>query len=127
MINEAAMTFGRKLRQLREELGWSQDELGERAGLHGRHVGRLEIGGALPGTATLLALARALGASIDGLLGNDQERRSTVRPEAAQDRELGRRMRQLARLPEEERRAIFAVIEAFAARRRRGGRPRSGA
>jgi transcriptional regulator with XRE-family HTH domain len=120
------MTFGQKLRRLREELGLSQDALGERAGIHGRHIGRFEIGGAMPRAETVVALARALGTSIDSLLRDDEPGASAGGPSPARDPELMRRLRQVERLPETDRRAIYAVIDAFVAKRRRRGRPGGG-
>jgi len=34
--------FGKKIRQLRQEKGWSQEELGEKAKLHRTYIGMIE-------------------------------------------------------------------------------------
>jgi transcriptional regulator with XRE-family HTH domain len=114
------MRFGDKLRALREQRHLSQNELGALAGLHGRHIGRFEIGGSLPGAGSVVAVARALGVSTDYLLRDELEE-----PEIGMmtiSEELLRRVRQIEALPEEDRRTVFAVIGAFA-ERQEGRRP----
>jgi transcriptional regulator with XRE-family HTH domain len=54
------MNFGRRLRQLREAEGWTQQELADAAGLHRFAVAKLEQGLREPSWSTLLALAAAL-------------------------------------------------------------------
>ena len=53
--------FGAALRTARQDQGWSQEELAERAGLHRTFVGALERGQRGMNLDRLPALARALG------------------------------------------------------------------
>lgn len=55
------------LRSRRKELGLTQEELGQRAGLAAKHVSRIENGTHEPKVSTLLALVSAL--SLDLALG----------------------------------------------------------
>lgn len=57
------------IRRRRVELGLSQAELGEQAGIDGRQVRRYEAGEAQPSLQVAAALARALKISIDELAG----------------------------------------------------------
>lgn len=57
----ASVAFGRRLREVRADVGVSQDTLAERAGVHPTAIGRMERGGREPRLATILRLARALG------------------------------------------------------------------
>jgi transcriptional regulator with XRE-family HTH domain len=57
--------FGRRLRALREEKGWSQTQLGEAAGVRYQYVARLERAESEPGWAMVLKLAEALGVTPD--------------------------------------------------------------
>lgn len=62
--------FGERLRRLRDERGWTQDELGERMGFSGTHISAVETG-RRPPTARFAACAdRAFGT------GGQFERRS---------------------------------------------------
>lgn len=55
------------VRKTREERGWSQQELAERAGLSRTGVGAIEAGRLVPSTAAALALAAALGCRVEDL------------------------------------------------------------
>jgi transcriptional regulator with XRE-family HTH domain len=57
-------TFGQRLRHLREERGWTQGQLGERAGMMYQMVARLERGEREPVWGTVLKLAAALGVDV---------------------------------------------------------------
>jgi transcriptional regulator with XRE-family HTH domain len=52
--------FGAAVRSLRRERGVSQEELGNRAGLHRNHVGQIERGELSPTLDTIEAIANAL-------------------------------------------------------------------
>jgi transcriptional regulator with XRE-family HTH domain len=55
------VAFGRVVRELREEQGLSQEELGNRTGLHRNHVGQVERGELAPTLKSVEVLADALG------------------------------------------------------------------
>ncbi len=55
------------VRRFREERGWSQQELAERAGLSRTGVGAIESGRLVPSTAAALALADAFGCRVEDL------------------------------------------------------------
>lgn len=52
--------FSLVLRQLREERGWSQEQLAERADLNRSYLGEVERGHAVPSLITVSKLATAL-------------------------------------------------------------------
>jgi len=56
----AARAFGAVIRELRTELGVSQEELGNRAQIERSHMGKIERGQHLPNLALILRLAIAL-------------------------------------------------------------------
>lgn len=60
-MTELQTHFGRVVRDLREERGWSQEQLAEHADLNRGYVGDIERGQAMPSLATLAKLATALG------------------------------------------------------------------
>lgn len=54
------LLFGKSIRTLREERGYSQEELAERAGLHRNYVGGIERGERNVGLENIVKLAKAL-------------------------------------------------------------------
>jgi HTH-type transcriptional regulator / antitoxin HipB len=62
------------VRLRREELGWSQRQLAERAGMSQSGVARFEAGGTTPTLPLLHRLARALGLTLTISLGPGQHR-----------------------------------------------------
>jgi transcriptional regulator with XRE-family HTH domain len=60
--------FAQVLRQLREERGWSQEHLAERANLNRSYLGEVERGCAVPSLLTLDKLAIALGVRLSFLI-----------------------------------------------------------
>lgn len=52
--------FGRRVREARQKLGLSQEELGERAGLHRTYIGHVERGEVNPSFKNVLLVAQAL-------------------------------------------------------------------
>jgi len=58
-----------RIRELRQVLGWTQQDLSRESGLSRSYISRLEMGDiALPSSERLRALSNALGASPDDLL-----------------------------------------------------------
>jgi transcriptional regulator with XRE-family HTH domain len=55
-----ASKFGAIIRGLREERGWTQEEMAERAGMNGSYVGFLERGENVPTLTVILLLAETL-------------------------------------------------------------------
>ena len=65
-----AAAIARRTRELRDERGWSLQTLADRASLAKAHVWNLETGRtANPGLGTIVAIATALGVSLDSLAG----------------------------------------------------------
>ena len=59
---------GSRVRRLREEKGWSQEELGFRSGLHRNYIGGVERGERNVGVENIAKLAKALGVRPRDLL-----------------------------------------------------------
>jgi len=60
--------LGRHVTQKRQEKGWSQRELGRRAGVRGATISKLESGATQPTNDTIVKVARALGEKEEALL-----------------------------------------------------------
>ena len=64
-MTEIKLKFGRKLREVRELRGLSQEELAEEAGLHRTYVGSVERGERNISLENIEKLASALGIQIN--------------------------------------------------------------
>lgn len=67
------MRLGETILKYRQERGLSQERLAERVGVSRQAVSKWEVGDAIPDTDKLIPLARALGITVDELLGNVTE------------------------------------------------------
>lgn len=63
------MTFGKRLRAVRKELGLTQKELGERIGVGRTTISEYESGKIVPRQDGLIKLAEVLGVNVDFLTG----------------------------------------------------------
>lgn len=66
---DAAVAFGRVLRQLRREVGLTQETLGFEADLRRTYISILELGQQTPSLATILKLAKPLKRSAQEIVG----------------------------------------------------------
>ncbi len=60
-------SFGVAVRRLREQNGWSQEQLAERSDLNRSYVGEIERGRVIPSIVTAQKLANALQLNTSGL------------------------------------------------------------
>ena len=67
------MTFGQKIRNRREQLGYTQEELAQKVQTSQPYVSRLERGSFNPSMKMIINIASALDISIDYLLLDDRK------------------------------------------------------
>ena len=72
-------SFGMALRQSRELMGWSQEQLAEHSNLNRSYVGEIERGRAIASLATVEKLALALGISPSAMVSRGEALRHTNR------------------------------------------------
>ena len=106
---EASAGFGVRLAELRKAAGVTQTALAAEIGISQRMMAYYEGPIAQPPANLLPLIARALGVSIDALLGVESSRRRAK----ASDTRLQRRLAQIEKLPVQERRQILQVLDAF--------------
>lgn len=64
-------TVGQRVARLRKRKGWTQQQLAEHSGIHYRTVSKWEQDKQTPQGDNAVAVARALGVSVDELLGGE--------------------------------------------------------
>ncbi len=70
MQEELLAELGRRIRKLRSQRGWSQEELADISGLHRNYIGSAERGERNLTISSLHSLAGAFGLTLSGLLKN---------------------------------------------------------
>jgi transcriptional regulator with XRE-family HTH domain len=64
MPDNVVRKVGRRIRELRQKKGWSQEKLAEEARLHRTYIGQVERGEKSIGVENLFRIAKALGSSV---------------------------------------------------------------
>lgn len=98
------MTLGEHIIILRKKKGFSQAELGKLAGTSGDLVGRYERDEVKPSIEVVIKIADALNVSIDYLVG---------KTDLELDKDSLKRLEQISKLPEEDKKQIFMVVDAL--------------
>jgi transcriptional regulator with XRE-family HTH domain len=104
------------LKSLRVAAGLSQRELARVLGVHHSNVGFWERTGTPPRSDLLPPIARALGVSVDALLGGSGKRSGTQTPGGR----LGEVFQQVAKLPRGKQQRIIGVVKALVAQEQPG-------
>jgi transcriptional regulator with XRE-family HTH domain len=111
---EIATHFVRRLKQLREEKGWSQGDLAEKLGVKRTAIANYEQAVSFPPLPALEKMAKVFGVSLDGLVWG------AVSPEEAiRDRNLLEAFRRMDRLNHRAKASLLDVIEAVLEREER--------
>lgn len=119
------ITFGERLKQLREAAGLSQPELAAKAGMHKFGIAKLERGDREPSWSSVVALTKALGVDCREFLPADGEAAvhspAPVAEAAPSPAKRGRPRKAPAEQPAAEQPAKKAAEPV-----KRKGRPRKG-
>lgn len=110
----AIETFGQRLARLRKARGYTQTELGDLLQVSQRIVTSWESQGRLPPTDTVPRLAEALGVRIEILLGTEPLRE----PPPPRHTRLWRKLRDVEKLPDADRKAVLRFVDALLTRQR---------
>lgn len=98
------------LRKLREASGLSLREVARRIGVEPSNVSYWETSGNLPRSNVLLPMAKALGVSVEEILG-EPERPGAVKPGGR----LGDIVEQISRMPRRQRERVVGIVETVIA------------
>lgn len=72
-MNSPVSRFRVVLRQLREDLGWSQEMLANKAEINRSYLGEIERGLAMPSLATVFKIANAMGLRVSDIIARCEE------------------------------------------------------
>jgi len=110
--------LARHITEVREGRGWSQRELGRRAGISGAAISKLESGATEPTNDTIVKVARALGESPEDLL-----RLAGHLPDAPPPTDLDSTVGDIFRsLPDTQRNAVAVLLSGLVGK---GGPPQT--
>ena len=109
------MTFGQRLKRLRQEREWSQQQLANKLKVHQKQISGYERGIHLPSAELLIRAAELFNVSLDYLV---MERSDDGRRVQISDRELLQKLEDLDQLPERDKATIKAVLDAFIVKHR---------
>ena len=104
-------TFGQRLSRLRKARGLTQRALSAETGISQRMIAYYETHPATPPGHVLPGLAKALGVSVEEILGT---RRLRSEPPVVNVR-IWKRVQQIERLPPTARKALLRVLDGFLA------------
>lgn len=106
------MSFGKRLVELRRKRGLTQQQLCELVGVHVTQLRNYESDRSQPTLEVIRKLALALDITADELVFDPSERMPLIT-----DKELIRQWEHIEELPEEDRKALKAVVEGLLLRR----------
>lgn len=101
-------SFAERLRELRKKLDLSQDQLGEKIGIHGRQIGKYESRNILPNTDGLIKIAQFFDVTIDYLLTGDEDADDSIK-----DKELLRKVKAIDQMNETDKEIVITLMDAF--------------
>lgn len=106
--------FGERLGRLRRARGYTQTELAEMIGTTQRMMTYWESEGGRPPGHLLPSIAELLGVSVDGLLGQERLKEAP----APRHSRLWRKLREVEKLPDADRKAVLRFVDALLAKQR---------
>jgi transcriptional regulator with XRE-family HTH domain len=106
------MNFGEKIKQLRKEKGWSQEQLSKHIDTDTRQVSLYENNKVSPSAETIIRIAKVFNVSIDYLLIDD----ATRRPLKVSDESIFENIQKIDMLTDEEKQSVFKIIDGLAAK-----------
>ena len=106
------MSFGQKLKQLRKEKDWSQDQLAYNAQIDGRQISRYENDRVVPSVEVIVKVATAFNVSIDYLLLEKAPRRPLQAPQS----KLVQKIAEIGPLSTDDEKSLLHLLDAIEAK-----------
>jgi transcriptional regulator with XRE-family HTH domain len=114
MAEPGTLPLGERLKQLRQERGWSQAELAAKVGADAGQISRYENGRMTPSAEAVVKIAETLDVTTDYLLVETSPRRSLHAPENI----LGDCLATIAELADDDLGVLRSVIDGLVAKSR---------
>ena len=105
-----------RLARLRRTAGLTQQQLSDKTGISRRMIAHYETQAATPPAQALPLLAKALGVTVDEILGTSGRASAAAvqaAPHSTVDLRLWRKFQQLQQLSPQKRRAVLQVLDGF--------------
>jgi transcriptional regulator with XRE-family HTH domain len=109
------MTLGEKIRSLRVVRKWSQDDLGEKLGIDGRHISRYENDHVKPRQRVLQKMAELFETPLEQLLATNPPGTASI---TVQDPELRGYIEQIETLDAEDRLVVKRILKMMVTNKR---------
>lgn len=106
------ISFGKTLARLRKEKGWTQIELADMLEMNANHVSRWETDRIMPRKRALEKISEVFDVPIHDLMGPPEPSNGSPRL-AKEDPELAELVMQIAKLGEEQRKALRTVLRSM--------------
>jgi len=109
-------TVDQRLARLRRTAGLTQQQLADKTGISRRMIAHYETQATAPPAQALPLLAKALGVSVDEILGTTgRSSAATLQaaPQSTVDLRLWRKLQQLQQLSPQKRRAVLQVLDGY--------------
>ena len=103
------MSVGKKIRQLRKEKNWTQENLAKKLKVLQPHVNRWEKNKCAPSLEALKKLSELFNISIDNLIFDEKD----LKKIDIKDRSLLEKIKQFDKLSPRDRETIINLIETF--------------
>lgn len=103
------MSFGQRLKQLRRERNWTQEDLGKKINTHLQTVVRYENDTVIPTATVLKKMSEAFGVSIDYLVFGPTDGTSLH----LQNKELLKRIEKLDKIKPETIEPLLQVMDVY--------------
>jgi transcriptional regulator with XRE-family HTH domain len=107
------MKFNQKIKVLRKGADMSQQDLAEKLHIHVTHLSKMENGHLMPSIDIVQRLMKVFNVSADQLLNEDENSVIDI-----QDKEVNEQISLINQLDEDERNALFKIINSMLTKKR---------
>jgi len=107
------LMLGKRLKELREEKGLTQQELAKIMNLSQQTIGHYEVGRAKPDVDTLNRLANFFGTTVDYLLGRTDVRNPNNKSDEDFPEDVKVLMRSVSKLTDKQKEIVKRLVQEF--------------